>query len=132
MGFITNVKSVESAKKHYTKHKDKILAKNKQWYEDNKDKHHQLVDSWYKRNISKRREKDMRRYAQKKNAMPSWADTNSIKSIYQEAVNKNMEVDHIIPLRSKYVCGLHCEYNLQLLTKEENRLKGNRIWPDMT
>jgi hypothetical protein len=40
-------------------------------------------------------------------------------------------VDHIVPLVSKFVCGLHCEANLQLLPGPENQRKGNRVWPDM-
>ena len=31
----------------------------------------------------------------------------------------------MIPLSSKKVCGLHCEHNLQLLTKGQNARKGN-------
>jgi hypothetical protein len=41
------------------------------------------------------------------------------------------QVDHIIPLQSKYVCGLHNEFNLRVITAKENNIKGNRFWPDM-
>jgi len=38
-------------------------------------------------------------------------------------------VDHIYPLTSDWVCGLHVENNLQILTEAENISKGNRVWP---
>lgn len=50
-----------------------------------------------------------------------------IKEIYREAHKRGMEVDHIIPLRSKYICGLHVENNLQLLIPQENWKKGNKF-----
>jgi hypothetical protein len=41
------------------------------------------------------------------------------------------EVDHVVPLKSKLVCGLHCEANLQIIKRSANRSKSNRRWPDM-
>ena len=39
------------------------------------------------------------------------------------------EVDHIIPLRSKAVSGLHCVENLQVLTAAANNAKGASFTP---
>lgn len=75
--------------------------------------------------------------AKKKNAIPRWADVQAIDAIYAEAKAKTEEtgvlheVDHIVPINSKRVCGLHCEANLAILTRNENRRKNNRHWPDM-
>ena len=40
-------------------------------------------------------------------------------------------VDHIVPLNSKSVCGLHVWANFELLPSEVNRKKSNKYWPDM-
>lgn len=86
---------------------------------------------WQKRNpgVSKARTKIYE--VAKLKAMPNWADKAKILKIYQRAAVRGMHVDHIVPLRSKLVCGLHCEHNLQLLTPLKNLIKGNRTWPDM-
>lgn len=63
-------------------------------------------------------------------ATPPWANMEKIKEIYYKRP-KGMHVDHIVPITSKIVCGLHCEQNLQYLTAEENTAKSNRHWPDM-
>jgi hypothetical protein len=76
-----------------------------------------------------------RRRAAKKSALMPWIDVNVIKNFYTEArrltklTGVKHHVDHIYPLQSEYMCGLHVETNLQILTEKENILKGNRTWP---
>lgn len=70
-------------------------------------------------------------------ATPKWANFRSIESFYIAARRLSEEtgiahhVDHVVPLTSKLVCGLHNEFNLQILTGPENLAKHNRHWPDM-
>lgn len=92
---------------------------------------------WAKANRDKRRAVDARRKAAKRAATPKWASARAIAEIYQQAVElekftgERMHVDHIVPLQSPVVCGLHCEANLQILPGSENESKRNRWWPDM-
>lgn len=77
------------------------------------------------------------RRARKFKATPTWANLSVIKKIYKEAhkLSKSSgtvhHVDHIVPLNSNIVCGLHCEDNLQILPAFENLSKGNKYWPNM-
>ena len=75
-------------------------------------------------------------YAALKRATPKWANWREINKIFARKrklnrLGKNVAVDHIVPLKSPYVCGLNVHYNLQILTYEENAKKGNLWWPDM-
>lgn len=77
------------------------------------------------------------RYGQKRKAVPSWANREEIRSIYRKAAEMTAttgikhHVDHVVPLRSKRVCGLHVQHNLAVIPSAENIRKGNRFWPDM-
>lgn len=70
-------------------------------------------------------------------ATPAWADKDAMRSIYKEAARISAQtgearhVDHIVPLKSDLVCGLHCEANLRVVTAADNLKKHNRSWPDM-
>lgn len=93
--------------------------------------------NWKRNNPHLVREANARRAAQQLQATPGWADKSAILKFYELAVQLTTatgvehQVDHIVPLRSKIVCGLHCEANLQVLTRDENLAKGNRQWPNM-
>lgn len=101
----------EYSKNYHIKNAEKIRNRTKQWAIDNKEK--ALANS--KLSQANRR-------ARKQNATPIWADTKAISEIYKNCP-KGMEVDHIIPLGGKYVCGLHVENNLQYLSPDNNRSK---------
>lgn len=64
-----------------------------------------------------------------------WTKFSDTVRFYREAHELTVttgvphEVDHIIPLRSKLVAGLHCVENLQVLTAAANNAKGNTFTP---
>ena len=66
-------------------------------------------------------------------ATPKWVNHTIIESIYAEAQYLSRitgiphEVDHIIPIAGKLVCGLHVESNLQILPEKINQLKTNKF-----
>lgn len=76
-------------------------------------------------------ENNAARSARKLRATPEWACPEELANTYTRARAAGLEVDHIVPLRSKVVCGLHVPHNLQLLPPAENKQKSNRYWPDM-
>jgi hypothetical protein len=57
-------------------------------------------------------------------ATPKWTDKTEIRAFY-ESKPEGYEVDHVVPIRGKNVCGLHVPDNLQYLTAEANRTKSN-------
>lgn len=76
------------------------------------------------------------REAHIKQATPPWVDMALILTLYKEAAALTAEtgvmhnVDHIIPLRGKNVCGLHVHTNMQVLTEAENKRKHNKFTPE--
>jgi hypothetical protein len=101
---------------------ERVKAVNKQWRSENKVKLAALQ--------SRHRAIVIR-------ATARWADQKKIEEFYETAAGISMltgdwyHVDHIVPLKSKLVCGLHCEQNMRVLEGVENARKGNRHWPDM-
>ena len=71
-----------------------------------------------------------------KAATPSWLTSTQEEAIMgmyalrdrlSEVFSTEYEVDHIIPLKGEYVCGLHVPWNLQILEKSLNRAKSNKL-----
>lgn len=91
------------------------------------------VKDWRKRKKGLVNSYVMKRNAAKCQATPKWADHTAITAIYEHAARLTQEtgirydVDHIYPLQSKTVCGLHVADNLQVLTHIENIKKRNKV-----
>lgn len=115
--------------------KEKELAKNKEWSQKYPDKRNTYTAKWRKANKPHKAALERIRKTQRKEATPKWLTPEQKKKIlwyYQIAdlLRKqgiDCQVDHVIPLMGKDVCGLHVPWNLMVITKEENTRKGNRL-----
>lgn len=69
-------------------------------------------------------------------ATPPWVDHRAIDALREEAkrltetTGIRHEVDHIYPICSDTICGLHVHTNLRVIMGRDNWLKGNR-WVDV-
>ena len=136
-------------KAYYEANKDRMLAWQKEYANrpDRIEKTRELCRAYkaankhvakteYEKNKPAYFERAARRRTTKKQATPAWADIEAIREYYRAArafrkYGYDFHVDHIVPLKSPLVSGLHTEANLRLLPGAENRSKHNRFWPDM-
>lgn len=115
----------------------KKRASHRRWRARNVEKERVRRAMWKQNNKALVNDATRRRQTKLVHAMPRWANKTAIKTFYQLARRRTEEtgmawhVDHIVPLRSQIVCGLHVEANLQVIPANENHKKYNRYWPDM-
>lgn len=123
--------------RYHAKHAEQIKARVRAWTIANPEKRKANVSRWGKANVGSVNAKTARRRARKLNATPSWANSFFISEAYDLARLRSKStgfvwmVDHIVPLQSPLVCGLHCEHNLQVIPARDNRVKSNLAWPNM-
>lgn len=85
---------------------------------------------YYNENYSKFYEKMVRRQMIKRKALPTWVNKIALNKIYIRAAKRRMngedvQIDHIVPLQHKLVCGLHVHYNLRIISRLKNIKKSN-------
>ena len=86
--------------------------------------------------INKHYRRSIRYYKRLYRAWPDWcAEHPEFKEIYAECkrrrdAGEDVHVDHIVPISSDIVSGLHVPWNLQVISAEENYQKSNKWWPD--
>ena len=143
---------LEQGRERYIKNRDEVLARCRRYQEENsvavserrkrykdrnKDQLRANSSEWAKSNRHLRNATLAKRRAAVRNAIPKWADLDEIKTLYELANTLSTEtgirysVDHIVPIISDKVCGLHVANNMRVLELKENMAKGNRFWPEM-
>lgn len=122
-----------AGQRYYARNKSAVIARaqarpdadKKAW----KKKHKDSNPDYYKTLTSLRK----RRH---RNATPKWLSAkqkDAVRQLYQIAITmtrttgERYVVDHIVPLLSHEVCGLHVPWNLRVITQEENLKKSNKL-----
>ena len=110
----------------------KCIEHNKQWVSKNPEKVARAQRNWSLAHPEKRAAISAERRARKLKATPKWANQFIIAEIYDLSKRRTKitglkwNVDHIIPLQGKLVCGLHVPENMQVILAIENRKKSNK------
>jgi len=133
--------------RQYNKREDVKDRKN-EWYENNREKviaaastrpaHilREYRNTWKTNNKVQVLADNKVRRRKHREATPLWLtrkQKSEIRQLYQIAITMTQTtgeqyvVDHIVPLRSDEVCGLHVPWNLRVITQEENLTKSNKL-----
>lgn len=130
---IWRINNPDGYKKWAEARKKELSDANRQYRAHNKDRLKASYHAWQKSNADRMAFRNASYKAGKQRATPKWADPVRMASVYAEAkalttaTGIKHEVDHVIPLKGVHVCGLHCESNLQILTRSENARKRNKF-----
>jgi 5-methylcytosine-specific restriction endonuclease McrA len=122
-----------AARRYYEKNKDAVKARaNARPIEErrtHRNKHKERNPELYKALVSVRKRRHRK-------ATPQWITASqklSMRQLYLQAMEltkitgERYVVDHVIPLISDEVCGLHVPWNLRVITQEENLKKSNKL-----
>ena len=133
----------------YNRRED-VKEKKHDWYLENREQvieaasirpqhvKREYQEAWKERNTVWVRADTKARRRKHRQAMPPWLSRkqkSEVREVYKTAITltkitgTQYVVDHIYPLRSEVVCGLHVPWNLRPVTQEENLRKSNFL-PD--
>lgn len=118
------------------------------WYQENREQVIQAAatrpaaqlreyrNTWKENNKVQVRADTKARRRKHREATPLWLSRrqkSEIRQLYQIAIittqttGEQYVVDHIVPLRGEFVCGLHVPWNLRVITQDENLKKSNKL-----
>ncbi len=128
--------------------REEVKDRKNAWYEANKEQVIQAAatrplevkrvyqKAWKERNTIWVRADTKARRRKHREATPPWLSREQkaqIRELYKIAITmtkttgEQYVVDHIVPLRSDIVCGLHVPWNLRVIPRQENLLKSNKL-----
>lgn len=113
-----------------------ILDRKRQSYRDKPEVDAERGRRWRKENPEKMLARNSRRRAAKRRSIPAWfsewdefviQEAYALKYQRQEDTGIEWHVDHMIPLRARNACGLHCAANIQVIPAVMNLNKNNKM-----
>ena len=122
-----------AAKRYYERNREAVIARAAARPVEEK---RRLQAEYKERNVDIVRADTSVRKRRHREATPKWlteAQKLSMRQLYIQArkltelTSVRYVVDHIVPLRSHEVCGLHVPWNLRVITQEENLKKSNKL-----
>jgi len=122
-----------AGKRYYERNREAVIARSAARPPEEKRRNR----AEYKdRNIDVVRADTSVRKRRHREATPKWLTAEqklAMRQLYLQArkltevAKERYVVDHIVPLRSHEVCGLHVPWNLRVITQEENLKKSNKL-----
>lgn len=122
-----------AGRRYYEKNKEAVIARAAARPAEEK---RRLQSQFKARNIDWVRADTSVRKRRHREATPKWITAEekaTMRALYVQArklseiTGERYVVDHIVPLRSDVVCGLHVPWNLRVITQEENLKKSNKL-----
>jgi hypothetical protein len=111
---------VAKSKVYYEKNKERIAVRAKEYRKKNKEFIYASICRWKKANPARARAGKALRRLHEQVQRCECCTNAQLAEVYAKAVQGVHDVDHIVPLG---LGGLHCVKNLQVLTKEEHKIK---------
>jgi predicted DNA binding protein len=111
---------------YYLKNHETVAERAKLWAVNNPEKAKESRRKTQKKHQKERNARTAAYRASKKQAVPKWANLEKINEFFKNCP-EGYHVDHIYPIRSDFVCGLHVIENLRYIPELENESKSNAI-----
>jgi hypothetical protein len=122
-------------------HRLKILEWQKEYREQNREKRRESHRKYVRNNKERVKVGAIKYYYKRKKAVNAYSsdeltefafsEARELCNLRKEVTGYDWEVDHVVPLISDKVCGLHKWTNFAVIPASVNRSKRNVYWPDM-